>query len=163
MLNIITNDIIINWLIPISLSVLLSLSGYFLSVVIHELGHCIVTVYYCKPLNYSCRIKLFGLSKDFKPHTESEYYSYLELNRSDINIQRIIRNIAIAGYCSSFTWLFLLLAVSLTFFFLSGLKIFVFTSLFVILFISLDVWYYLHSSDRQTLKDPVNFHYKYKL
>ena len=146
----------------IGLSFLLSSVGYLLAVVIHELGHWAVTMYYCKSLNYSCQIKLFSLSKDFEPHTESEYYSYLEHNRSDKNIQRIIRNIAIAGYCSSFACLLLLLIVSLTLFFVFGLEFFMLTSLFIILFISLDVWFCLHSSDRQAVKDPANFYYKYK-
>ena len=64
----------------IGLSFLLSFVGYLLAVVIHELGHWAVTIYYCKSLNYSCQIKLFSLSKDFEPHTESEYQCPLPIH-----------------------------------------------------------------------------------
>lgn len=150
------------FLLSIIIGGIISITSYFLSIFIHEVGHWIVTIYYCKSLNYSCRIRLLGISKDFKPHTESDYYTYLELNKSDTKIQYIIRNIAIAGYISSFTWLILFLFVTTIYFLIFKLKYLLFAALFILPFICFDVLSYLHSTDRQTLKTPNNFIYIYK-
>jgi len=151
-----------NCLISMGLGILLSCIVFLLSTPIHELGHWIVTLRYCKPLNYSCSIKLFSLSKDFKPHTESDYYTYLENNRHNKDIQHIIRKIVIAGYVASFTFLITLFIMSLVLFFTLKYDFFLFLSLFTFCFICFDIPKYRHSSDRQIFKEPFNFNYKYK-
>ena len=149
-------------IISMGLGIFLSCIVFLLSTPIHELGHWIVTLRYCKPLNYSCSIKLFSLSKDFKPHTESDYYTYLENNRYNKDVQHIIRKIAIAGYIASFTFLITLFIVSLVLFFILKYEFFLFFSVFIFFFICFDIPKYMRSSDRQTFKEPSKFNYKYK-
>lgn len=148
------------WLLSIGFGFILSLINILLSTTIHEFSHWIVTLYYGKSLNYSCTIKLFSFSRNFKPHTESDYYTYLELNRSNIEIQKIIRHISIAGYLSSFLYLFLIL--SLFVFFAFKLQCFLFATLFTIVVFGFDVCGYLKSTDRENYKKPQSFTYKYK-
>ena len=156
----IINIINSNCLISIFLSLFLSCIVYLLATPIHEIGHWVVTLYYCIPLKCHCKIKLFSKSKGFKPHTESDYYTYLYNNKYNNDIQKIIRKISIAGYIASFVWLFIILVTSL--FFVSKWKFCLYFSLFNTLFICFDIRNYKRSSDRLSFKEPSNFNYKYK-
>lgn len=151
-----------NCLTSICSSLFLSCIVYLLATPIHEIGHWVVTLYCCRPLKYHFKIKLFSKYKGFKPHTESDYYTYLDDNKYNNDIQKIIRKISIAGYIASFVWLFIILVTSFLLFFVSKLKFYLYFSLFNILFICFDIRNYKRSSDRLSFKEPSNFNYNYK-
>jgi len=135
---------------------------------VHEFAHWVVTMYYCKPHGYSCKMVLFNKEKkkDFHAHTESDFYTYLEENRDDVVIQRIIRNIAIVGYPAKL--IFLLAVIGALIVCKNACQSVFFSSLFsatpvyVLIFLGLVVIDFLFSNDMRYVKAPASFCYKYK-
>lgn len=150
-------------LVQIIMGLILTLFIHRLSVYAHELAHCKTTKKYCKDTQYTCHIVVpFNIFSKEKPHTESEYYIYLENNRDKKEIQEIIRDIASPGYKASFFWQILAAAVAFLLFTLYGWQESLWLFAFLIVFICSDVMSYLSSGDREARKNPEKYTYKYK-
>lgn len=139
------------------ITLLLSFLNWALSVIIHECGHKIVTNKYCKPLGYKCYIK-----PSPKPHTECEYYIYLENHKYEIDIQSKIKEICIAGCKAEFVWLsftYLLAGVLNIWFQCYALDLFCMGTLIGIF---VNILLFIVSSDLNYYLQPWLFVYKYK-
>lgn len=77
------------WVIALShitVGLAMALIIYLLSIEAHEQGHRTITIKYCKNTHYTCKIKRPFILSTEKPHTESDYYTYLEENREKEHI-----------------------------------------------------------------------------
>ena len=160
--------------------ILLGTGIYVFSIYVHELAHYIATRHYCRTWGsyYACKIIIFlrerkkrnggKVKKVFHPHTESKYYTYLEENRYDPEVQKIIRNIAIVGYPAKLMFLAIVTAL-----FMILIKITMQTEYLILFFRSTknyiaflfgyDIAQFISSSDMEYIKHPEKFYDRYRI
>jgi len=137
---------------------------YFLSIYVHEASHKVVTLHYCRPLGMTCKIvcSIIKIFKGIKPHTESDYYTYLEERREEPAYQVILRKIAAAGYIGSFTFLSVPTLTYFLFYYIYASIPCLYGGFILLGFIVFDIYSCLSSNDLKTIKSPSTFYYKYK-
>ena len=140
----------------------LGILSFLLAIWIHELAHKKLTLKYSKSFGFECVIKMNWTILDESFHTESSYYRHLQEHRSELQYQKQIKNIAIAGYIASSIFLcilWLLLFICILFF--SNPTFFVYWITNVLMAIIHEIYAIPRSDDLQNFYHPGNFIYKY--